>query len=67
MKKLQKAVIADVIDGMVEICIAINLKYGYSVIETSKDVQEKIKHQIEGMTGLEVSSVNVKIASVDVQ
>lgn len=67
VKKLQKAVVADVIDGMVDIRISVNLKYGYSVIETSKDVQEKIKYQIEGMTGLSVSSVNVQIASVDVQ
>lgn len=67
VKKLSKGVNAEVVEGDVKIMIAINLEYGYNLMETSKAVQEKIKFQIEGMTGLKVSGVNVKIASVNVK
>lgn len=66
VKKLSKGVKAEVVEGSVNIIIAVNLEYGYNVVETSKDVQEKIKFQIESMTGLNVANVNVKIASVNV-
>lgn len=66
VKKLSKGVKAEVVDGDVNISIGINLEYGYSVVETSKNVQEKIKFQIEGMTGLSVANVNVKVVSVSV-
>lgn len=66
VKKLSKGVSAEVVDGNVRIVIAINLQYGYNLVDISKDVQEKIKFQIESMTGLNVSGVNVKIASVNV-
>ena len=66
VKKLAKSVNAKIVDEEVVVNIAINLDYGYSVIDISKDVQDKIKMQIEGMTGLTVSAVNVKVASVNV-
>ena len=42
----------------------VNLRYGYSVPETSAEVQEKVKTAIETMTGLEVAEVNIKITNV---
>ena len=42
----------------------LNLEYGYSIPETCKKVQEKVKTAIENMTGLEVSDVNISIAGV---
>ena len=42
----------------------INIDYGYSVPETCTKIQDKVKTAIETMTGLEVSEVNIKIASV---
>lgn len=66
VKKLSKGVKAEVVEGSVNIAISVNLEYGYNVVETSRDVQEKIKFQIESMTGLNVANVNVKIASVNV-
>ena len=38
---------------------------GHSIPELSAKVQERVKSAIENMTGLEVSIVNVRIASVD--
>lgn len=64
MKRLSKGVRVSVEDGVVQVDIAINISYGYSVPETCAKVQDKVKASIENMTGLEVSSVNIRIASV---
>ena len=45
----------------------LNLEYGYSIPETCKKVQERVKAAIENMTGLQVSDVNISIASVEME
>ena len=65
MKNLSKGVKVDVLEGIVTVSLALNLKYNSSIVEVSARVQEKVKNAIENMTGLEVSIVNVRIASVD--
>ena len=67
MKNLSKGVKVDVLDGVVCVDLALNIKYGYGIPETSQPVQEKVKAAIENMTGLEVSDVNVAIAGVDME
>lgn len=42
-----------------------NLNYGYSIKETTRKVQEKVKAAIENMTGLDVADVNIRVAGVD--
>ena len=64
MKNLSKGVRIDVQDQVVTVGLALNIKYGYNIPETSKAVQEKVKTAIETMTGLEVADVNVSIADV---
>lgn len=65
MKNLSKGVRVEVLDGVVNVDVAINIAYGYSIPDVSAKVQERVKSAIENMTGLEVSIVNVRIASVD--
>lgn len=65
MKTLSKGVKVDVLDGIVTVTLALNLKYGYSIMDVSAKVQEKVKTAIENMTGLTVADVNLKIAGVD--
>lgn len=67
MKNLSKGVKVEVMEGVVSVDLALNIKYGYSIPKTSANVQEKVKAAIENMTGLEVSDVNVSIADVDMQ
>ena len=67
MKNLSKGVKVEVMEGVVSVDLALNIKYGYSIPKTSATVQEKVKSAIENMTGLEVSDVNVSIADVDMQ
>ena len=65
MKSLSKGVKVDVLDGIVTVSLVLNLNYGYSIKETTRKVQEKVKAAIENMTGLDVADVNIRVAGVD--
>ena len=67
MKNLSKGVKVDIIEENVEVEVALNISYGYSIPDVSAKVQEKVKTAIETMTGLHVAVVNVKIATVDMR
>jgi len=64
MKVLSKGVHLTIEDGTVTADISVVLKYGYSVPEVTAAIQEKVKSEIEVMTGLEVKTVNVKVTDV---
>ncbi len=64
MKNLSKGVKVLVTPKDVKVDLSLELKYGYSVMEVSSKVQEKVKQAIETMTGLTVSMVRVRIAGV---
>ena len=57
----------DVLEGVVTVSLALNLKYDYSIMEVTKKVQEKVKNAVENMTGLEVADVNIKVAGVEME
>ncbi|MBQ8638027.1 MAG: Asp23/Gls24 family envelope stress response protein [Lachnospiraceae bacterium] len=65
MKNLSKGISVTVEDGIVHTQVSLVIQYGYSVPEVSAKVQDKIKTAIENMTGLQVESVRVTIAGVN--
>ena len=65
IKNLSKGVKVDVLEGVVTVSLALNIKYDYSIIEVTGKVQEKVKNAVENMTGLEVADVNIKVAGVE--
>ena len=65
IKNLAKGVRVDVMDGIVTVDLNLNIRYGYAIPEVSGNVQERVRTAIETMTGLEVGTINVRIASVD--
>lgn len=65
MKNLSKGVKVEVVGGIVNVDLSLNMDYGYNIPKTSAKVQEKVKVAIENMTGLEVSDVNIRIAGVN--
>lgn len=67
MKNLSKGVKISIVESNVEVDIALNIAYGYSIPEVSGKVQERVKNAIENMTGLEVTEINIRIASVDME
>ena len=48
----------------IKIKMALNLSYGYEIPKLCEQVQEKVKSTIESMTGMNVGSIDIKIASV---
>lgn len=65
-KSLSKGIRVKVEDGIVNVNVALNIAYGYSVPKTCKKVQEKVKAAIENMTGLEVEKVDIQIVNVSI-
>lgn len=65
MKTLSKGVRVDVLEGIVTVSLALNLKFGTNIRTTTMKVQEKVKAAIENMTGLTVADVNIRVAGVD--
>ena len=66
-KNLSKGVKVEVQDDSAIVELAINMKYGYNIPETCKQVQEKVIQAINSMTGLTVKQVNVRIAGVSLE
>ncbi len=46
--------------------LSINIKYGFEIPTVCEQVQDKVKQAVETMTGLEVSTVDIRIATVSV-
>ncbi|MDO5424461.1 MAG: Asp23/Gls24 family envelope stress response protein [Eubacteriales bacterium] len=67
MKSLSKGIKVSVEEGVVTVDVTLNIDYGYSVPKTCQKVQERVKSAIENMTGLTVSDVNIRIASVSME
>ncbi len=65
IKNLAKGIRVEVLDGIVTVDVNLNIRYGYAIPEVSGNVQERVRTAIETMTGLEVGTINVRIASVD--
>ncbi len=65
-KSISKGVKVEVVDGVVSVMLVLNLKYGYSIKETTAMVQEKVKTALENMTGLSVADVNIRVTGVEV-
>ena len=66
MKTLSKGVKLTVVDNTVSVVLSLNLEFGFSVPEVSRRVQEKVKADIENMTGLEVLEVSIQIEGVNI-
>ena len=67
MKKLSKGVKVEVVEENVTVDLGVNLEYCFSIPETTKKVQKKVKEAIENMTGLHVEDVNVRVAGINMQ
>lgn len=65
MNKLSKAIrVIEGDEGKLSVRMSINMKYGYEIPKVCNQVQDKVKSAIETMTGLEVTTVDIRIATV---
>ena len=66
-KNLAKGVKVSVNGKRVKVALAIMMEYGYNIPGTCSKVQDKVKSTIENMTGLTVTDVDIRIASVEMR
>lgn len=66
-KVLSKGVKIHMEEGRVRADLSVVLDYGCSIPEVTAAIQEKVKNEIETMTGLEVEAVNVQVADVKLE
>lgn len=66
-KNLSKGVKISVSRKHVKIALAIMMEYGYNIPGTCSKVQDRVKTAVENMTGLTVTDVDIRIASVEMQ
>ena len=64
---LSKGIKVAISDGKIAIDAAISVAYGYPIPATSQAVQKKVKASLENMTGLPVTSVNIRVAGIEVE
>lgn len=64
IRDLAKGVKIEIEDYHVSVSLSLSVKYGYSIPEVSKNVQDRVSQAIENMTGLNVLDVNIKISGV---
>ena len=64
-KNLSKGVKVQMDGGVVHVDMMLHVRYGYNILKISEQVQERVCQQIETMTGLTVSEVNIRVAGVN--
>ncbi len=65
-KNLSKGVKVNVTDKKAVLDLYIIVEYGVKIPDVAWEIQEKVKSEVEAMTGLEVEAVNVNVAGVSV-
>jgi len=66
-KNISKGIKVDLTDDSVSVEIHIIICYGVSIPEVAAKIQEKVKDELESMTGLTVDKVNVHIDGVNIE
>ena len=63
-RQMSKGISVFVNDGMVKANLSITAKFGAKLHEVAKDVQNRVKMEVENMTGLKLSEVNVTVGAI---
>ncbi len=67
IRNLSKGVKIELCEGSVQVELSLIMKYGFSIPETCKAVQDRVKSAIENMTGLHVECVDIHVAGVNTE
>jgi uncharacterized alkaline shock family protein YloU len=67
-KELEKGINVDLRENKeVSTTISVILEYGSIIIDVAKEIQKKVKGELETKTGLKVTEVNVNIQGVHIE
>ena len=64
-KNIGKGVKVEIKDKEVTVDVGIIIKYGAEIPKIAKEIQDKVKNDVEKMTGYNVISVNVKVQGIE--
>lgn len=64
-RNLSKGVKTDLGEHQCVVDLSVIIKYGESIPEVARQIQENVKRTIEVMTGLDVMEVNINVHAVD--
>ena len=63
---LSKGIVVDYSeDKKLNVNISVIIKFGYNIVEVSKEIQDKVKQTLLTMTGMECNVINVKVSAID--
>ena len=62
---LSKGIIVQYEDDKVKVDVSVEVKFGYNIVNVSKNVQDRVRSNINTMTGLKVNMVNVRVSGID--
>ena len=63
-KQMSKGVTVAIKDGVAKANLAITARFGAKLCDVAKDVQRRVKMEIENMTGLALAEVNVTVGKI---
>ena len=67
-KELEKGINVDLRENKeVSTSISVILEYGSIIIDVAKEIQKKVKEELETKTGLKVTGINVNIQGVHIE
>ena len=66
-KNLSKGIKAEIDGNNVKIDVNIIVNYGVRIPDVAFDIQNKVKNNVENMTGLRVEEVNVHVQGVNIE
>ena len=67
-KELEKGIKVELVENKeVSTTISVILEYGSVIIQVAKEIQKKVKEELETKTGLKVTSVNVNVQGVHIE
>lgn len=66
-KNLSKGIKAEIDGNDVKIDVNIIVNYGVRIPDVAFDIQNKVKNNVENMTGLRVEEVNVHVQGVNIE
>ena len=63
-KNLGKGIKVEIKENFVAIELSIIMQYGCKIHEVSKNIQSRVREAVEGMTGMQVTAVNINVLGV---
>ena len=52
-------------DQKAKIDVSVEVKFGYNIMDVSKEIQDRVKQTLQTMTGIETSVINVRVSGID--